>query len=431
MKKDFSHWYKTKFNQLNDAPPDDAWENISNGLDLDEVWKGVNSELNKKDKRKAFARITIPLVLLVSAGSILFYLTNKKGKDNNKTELAQQALANNLKIQKVNTKNITGNETTANDEIFGGISKSTINNKLSEKKTENLTPIGQTKEKLTPVIERKNTANKHLLRSQHLKISNTAEKNLLMTTITLLLVEVNTTDDRFIDSLIHRKLNDSIINNKKIATKADNSLIVGVAFANANTWLLNNDTYSGLRAGTLNQTLFSYGKSYNVLLGYNLSNRYCLQTEWVINNTHKQQYIDYKNGHQVNRNLRIDFTQLTILMKKKNEAYYFSNKLHTSFNYLAGLNYSYVKSFTQQTDEVISSVKDDYKNNQYNLILGLEYQLFITPSWIFSSGIRTNIGLQNIYKGNTYNPSNNSNKTYDSSIGLTVGIAYQIHRKNK
>ncbi len=433
MEKDFLSWYKTKFHQLDNTPPNDAWENISNDLDLDEVWQEINSKLNKRDRRKAIAKITTSLILLISLGAAMFTFNNKQTINDKKTLIPEHATIANLNKKK---ESIT-NERIENNGVHNAnlkqkkenlFSTSEITKTSSSTKKEHslLTIIKNNKEgNNTFLIGKRDTPSLHTSVDMNKSASNTiVNYNNKMFTITPIMALIKADDNQLLDFLIHQSLNDSIhkksTNDNKHATVAP-LFIVGASFANANTWLLNNDTYTGLRAGTLNQALFSFGKSYNIFLGYNLSNKYCLQTEWVVNNVHNQQYIDYTNGHHVNRNLEADYTQLNMVMKKKNEVYYLGGKLHTSFNYLAGLNYSYVKSFTQKTDETISSVKNEYQNNQYGVILGLEYQIYISPSWIICTGIRTNIGLQNIYKGN--------DKTYDSSVGLNVGLGYQISRK--
>lgn len=55
-KKDqFSEWYKEQFNKLNGQPSPDIWDNISDNLDIDEVWTKVDSKLDVIEKRKVLA----------------------------------------------------------------------------------------------------------------------------------------------------------------------------------------------------------------------------------------------------------------------------------------------------------------------------------------------------------------------------------------
>jgi hypothetical protein len=424
MERDFLNWYKNKFKELDSPPPADVWENISNSLDVDEVWQGINSELDKKEKRMLVTKVVVAFTLLVSAGIAVFFLNNT-----------------------LHNKKITAQATISKTTIGGSLKdeeksiRNTKNKKQLSFKTpiyranKNNRPFAATEKKSVLTVKNQSRQNKVIppnadFKTDHTITDNTKIKKQIMMAIPPILPLINTVDSVIRYILMDVNLNDSAyIKNRTTTNNASkaHSFMVGFAFANANTWLLNSDTYNGLKAGTLNQAKVSYGKSYNVLVGYHLSNKYCLQTEWVINNTHQQQYIDYQNGKEVNRDLKVNFTQVNVLMKNKNEAFYFGNKLHTSFNYLAGINYSYVKSFTQQTDETISSVKGDYQNNQYSIILGLEYQVFIHSSWIITSGLRSNIGLQNIYKGNAIIPSQ-FNRTYDSSIGLNIGLCYQFNK---
>jgi hypothetical protein len=51
----FSEWYKEQFNKLNEEPPVDIWDNISDNLDIEDVWTKVDSKLDVIEKRKALA----------------------------------------------------------------------------------------------------------------------------------------------------------------------------------------------------------------------------------------------------------------------------------------------------------------------------------------------------------------------------------------
>lgn len=423
MKSEFSNWYRTKFNQLDNDPPSNTWENISNELDIQEVWTNVHFELQKKSRVRLLKRnlsyLTGVLILFGSGMLFFYYQTNA---------------IRNIPLAKYpwnyshnDDKNIT---------LFN----STITSKYPSEKI-----------KLVTV----NIASKYLNKEQK-KFKN---RKLILTEINSELAEKNSSIH--IQNEIKRDVTDSTNNSKDISPTMfavlpirvylpekknsvansmelfclpnegySKSLIIGTAFTYSNSWLFNNDTYDGFNKNNLNQTNLSFGNSYAVLLGYDLSNNYTIQSEWSINNKQEQDYVRYIEGKQVHKKIIINYTYFDLLIKKKEARFAFKNRIPASFNYLAGIQYSYIKSISRTINGNTRSVKNRYRKDNYGLVLGVEYQLTIKHLWIISSGLRADIGMRNIYAGNSVTPAS-FNRTYNSSIGLNVGINYVIPIKRK
>ena len=81
----FEKWYKNKVEDGNETPPAGAWENISNKLDINEVWENVGGELNymeakvRRRKGLVFALLFLPFLFIAT----VFYMKTKPGINNN------------------------------------------------------------------------------------------------------------------------------------------------------------------------------------------------------------------------------------------------------------------------------------------------------------------------------------------------------------
>lgn len=521
MNSEFSHWYRAKFNQLDDSPPKAVWENISNELDIREVWTNVDSELQKISRRKAILRnisyLVISLLffgsgalfyyyqtdLLKSAPIALYSLTKSNNSISQEKKYFSHLNVNNKKITDNKNKAATFTEVKNNNEIADNKHKSTsyieVNNNdkkilVNKNKVKSYLEKNNDDDKTPGIINNiassdlaiKKDDNKIVGHENNFKANDPSEKiklfsgssenkdskslnenqtqnkngKFVLTESDSNLSDSNTTAT-LINSEIKQDVFDSIINSRNtsitllamapiqfhIPEKHDsalnsmhlicfpnevqsNHLIIGASFAYSNSWLLNNDTYEGLNRNNLNQTNLSFGNSYAVLLGYDLSDKFAIQTEWSINNKQEQDYVRYREGKEIQKNIEINYTHFNLLVKKKEMKSAFNNRIPASLNYLAGIQYGYIKSISRTINGNTRSVENRYRKDNYTLVLGVEYQLIIKHLWVISSGVRADIGVRNIYAGSAIIPAS-FNRTYNSSIELNFGINYIIPIKIK
>lgn len=497
MKKDFSYWYRLKFNQLDATPPKEVWENISSELDRNEVWVKVNNELEGIARRKTIYRsiayVSVFLILIGLGGLFLTYQTDfktvslrelasgKSGYNSVNEKNVKSSAPQNIKQKPesvgkrisepffhfIDKEKIKQNVSSDNKTIseaendFGNDQEKSIikNNKplVLKVKDENSTKnkIYKTEEtsqkspaKKQPNLENiVNTAsddlNKTRTQNTGYLLSNAYSENeppkrvslsnsepipnaydstliLQQTPVFLsLMVPLQVTLSEKRDSVKPVNLIDL-----KDYTPTKN-LIIGNSFTLSNTWLLNSDTYNGFDKNNLNQTNFSFGNAYAALLGYSFSNKYTLQTEWLINNKQEQNYIIYCEGKQLQKQIKINYTNFNLLIKKKGNERTLKNKWPVTLNYIAGIQYGRIKSISRTVNDKTKSITHRYKKNNYSIILGAEYQLTIKQLWMVSAGIRADIGLRNIYAGTSKIPAS-FNRTYNSSLGVNIGVSYII-----
>lgn len=462
MKSELSEWYRTKFNQLEANPPKEIWENISNELDIEEVWGKVNLELRKKSRRKLIltnVSYLIIVLLLVGIGTLFFYyqtdliehpsITHFPDSYSNQTVFNKINHSSHLEVDNVDKTTVgQKNKITSHLEVNNNNDKETVHHHNSLASSD-----PSQKEKLLAEDFVKG-APKHLNSKQkenNRQFLKTTNPDLIPSENTALstygIIKQNISDSIAIPNYLSFPVSaivpvqvflpekkDSAVSFIELAYLPDNAplkyLVIGSSFTYANSWLLNNDTYDGFTKNNLNQTSLSFGNAYAVLLGYDLSNKYSLQTEWSINNKQEQNYVRYNEGKQIQKNIEINYTHFNLLVKKKETRFLFSNRMPVSLNYIAGIQYGHIKSVFRTFNDKTRLITDRYRKNNYSLVLGVEYQFSVKQLFVISTGLRTDIGLRNIYAGNGIVPAS-FNRTYNSSIGLNIGINYCIPMKKR
>lgn len=462
MKSEFSKWYRTTFNQLEANPPKEIWENISNELDIEEVWEKVNLELRKKSRRKLIltnVSYLIIVLLLVGTGTLFFYyqtdliehpsITQYPDSYSNQTAFNKTNHSSHLEIDNID-KTTAGekNKITSHLEVNNNADEKIVHhhnsvaaNYPSQKAT--IVPEDFVNESPQHLNAKQKKNNKHFLK--------TTNPDLIASENTALsgygIIKQNISDSITIPNYPSFALSaivplqvflpekkDSAVSFIELTYLPNNTplkcLVIGTSFTFANSWLLNNDTYDGFNKNNLNQTNLSFGNAYAVLLGYDLSNKYTLQTEWSINNKQEQNYVRYNEGKQMQKKIEINYTHFNLLVKKKEMRFLFSNRIPISLNYIAGIQYGHIKSVSKTFNDKTRLITDRYRKNNYSLVFGVEYQFSVKQLFVISAGLRTDIGIRNIYAGNGIIPAS-FNRTYNSSIGLNIGINYCIPMKRR
>ena len=466
MNSEFENIVSNKLNQLDENPPSgvwdnisdeldlqDVWNNISNELDVQEVWQNIDSKLTVIARRQTFVKVAsfAALLLLLIGSSFLFVKPTDKhlGRlvsdyplvKNNYSELAQVKLKNGSPSSDLTT--VSEKKAKSSKQVAKSKKATKSKKELKKEAKKNL---NSTKQNLSNGAIATNRSYKRKAKGHASKktINPKSEENQLpligfgsnahpiaviqpFNMFTMLQPDSEeTTMARLNQNTLSHPAKDAGYTPKCVDRTG--YLIVGSSYTYSNTWILNSISSSSYERNSLNQTNISFGYVYSLFIGYHLSSRLTLQSECLINNKQEQSYIEYREGKRVYENLEINYTQVNLLAKKTNPQVLFNN-LPASFNYIGGIQYGYMKSINETENGVTSSVSENYKKNNYSLVLGFEYQIMLNRSFSIFAGLRADVGLNNLYVGNTSNSK--PNKTYNTSIGLNSGIAYRIPMKRK
>jgi hypothetical protein len=422
-----SDWYKEKIEENLFSPPSEVWENIENELDIHQVWNRVSNQL---DRIKLFS--TIKRFTFYSAAAIVlffileYFFTNRittesldqesLSLDNfeDRQEEAKPFNAEN-KLEEINTK------TTAVQDI--------------EKPTD-VSEIREFEEIPLKVETTETTAPAVMAEHQSGEPGSQETKSLeRWTTVdSILMITPIETGNRYFmsESTEFHPVLQPPYHQDLVSAPAESKLYlrgfyIGLSAQLGNTWLINSTTVNGLKSHELNTTVPYFGKSFGLLAGKNLSEKFTLQFEAAFIDEAGQKYNEYIHGQYVTRVLSLDYTTFNIHLRYGSSQLWAVNT-PISGNLIFGPFVSYLKSASEIIDVESENIKYHYQNLDYGMIAGYEFDFHLKRGFLISTGLRIKIGIPNVYAGNELIPST-FNKTRTASVNLSFGLKYYISRK--
>jgi len=397
---DFLKWYKNKVESNDQEPPEIIWENIQDDFDIEQSWHFINNHLNRQTsiKRQYFFSAVAGILILIMAGGYWLY---------------------NPRLKKQEFKQITETVISAEKNVLENTLSTNEIKIAKENKVKNIKEVNV--EKQNPFLSENNTDEQNIY-----------EKELVITTETsrikdIFIVRLDVKDILFISSLEQEfiiadiKKTESLQNEKKERT-AFRKLYLGSTGQLANTWLLNDKTFSGLESSNLTASNASFGSNFGIFIGTNITEQVDLQLNINILVQNNQNYNEYINGHYVSDNMQLNYSQAALSLR-----YYFISKRFMQGEhginlggYLGCLHNAY-----QIIDKETTNITGNYNALDYGVFLGYEYIIPVYRKLSFGTGVRTDYGLQNIYTGDEYIPGY-MNKTYNASLNITFSLKYRI-----
>jgi hypothetical protein len=188
----------------------------------------------------------------------------------------------------------------------------------------------------------------------------------------------------------------------------------GLTASVKNTWLLNRMTLLGLERHTLNTTVPDFGKDIGMAFAYNFSRAFSAQAEGMFISEAGQRYKEYRNGKYVDREADLRYYTLNLLLKYNRNRVLLLNG-HTI---VGGL---YASRLNQATETINGRVSQSsaYEDYNYGVIFGYEYNRFVMPNLVVTSGLRVSYGFPNI-------DERLFSKTFTGSFDLNVAVKYRF-----
>ncbi|MFO7827905.1 MAG: hypothetical protein R6V23_04740, partial [Bacteroidales bacterium] len=190
----------------------------------------------------------------------------------------------------------------------------------------------------------------------------------------------------------------------------------------ANTWLLNEKTYSGLESTSLTASNASFGSNFGIFAGANITEKLFLQFDLNILAQNRQDYNEYLEGQYITNEMKFNYSQLGFSLRY----IAFSNRyMKGEHNIYGGGYWGYLHSAFQVIDNEAYNITDYYAKSDYGVFLGYEYIFPIAKNLGFGTGVKAMYGLNNIYSGDHYIPSY-LNKTHNASLNITFSLKYNL-----
>ncbi|MEW6468337.1 MAG: hypothetical protein AB1458_05395 [Bacteroidota bacterium] len=413
--EEFNDWYKKGFEGLNEAPPDEVWNGISNQLDMEDVWVSVNARLAVIDRRKKNTRRILYsfalLLVLGGAGALLFPSDDSQNKGSysgNNGIAHEKGKINEQHGGIVSTDNRQKNV----DSYKNGVLLGPGTNVLSDDSyfTTKLKPIsegnpGSNNPEVIP----------YLIKPE--KISDSVYTGdlfpVLPLPITFITVQRNDTSFHPIPAVTGTSP-DPLEKTEK--TGPLTGFYLGGIYSFKNTWLLNNATLRALGSRTLDQANLHFGHAYGVSAGYCLSSQLSTELNWYINSQQGQTYHVYNEGTYTEKQIKLRFMMFNASIKRNAPYRAIKNNVYTSGGLIAGANFAFLK---KGNDALVET----YSKSDFGLRFGYVCNIVLNKHFLLSPAIIADIGLKNIYKGNSLSPSS-FNRTYNASVGFDLGLKY-------
>lgn len=415
----FLNWYKQRFTEVSEELPGDLWNNISNELDVAEVWTNVDKKLTLIEKQNIFRR---RIIFTLSIASILMLVLSPISIFNGNKIKVENGIENSQNIsQNIQSNSISNNSISP--------LKPDKKNSFNLQKTEKIKVQNNS-------ISTNNRIN-NISKIDYQKPNSSSLNSDLTLNTNVLVAEKQTIDTiekiqpkmAFLSNPIEIKMNfvDSTYNYPTKISKQKTEFYVGGIYSINNTWLLNNSTFEGLSGNSLSQTNINFTNNFGLSLGC-YTNKINVELNGNFNVKQTQEYQIYDEGRYISKHIELNYSFFNISFKHIDIGYCKWLNIPYTRNIITGVNFSFLKDGNEHSNNNIEQIKSLYHNNDYGFRFGYEYEINVFKRFNASAAIISDLGLKNIFKGNTLNPDY-FYRTHTATVRLNFGVKYLLFQK--
>lgn len=396
--KDYNQWLR----QLDVGDGDLYWKEIENELDFHETWGKISSHLDVVQPEKSrMIGITTYKVLLAGAAIVLLLMIPVNY--NNRDTQTNQSFISSPEIAK--------KEIFESRSDFKPLSEDGYQIRKQEDPTEVLSTFQTYAGDIVFLGEERITEDENIIYSLY------DEDKLILDRIPLREWDMSTHDVTNLKPMsVYAELQPE---QKEIRGRFNNPFHLteaGLVFGYKNTWLWNSETQNGLNPGSLRSTLPTFHQDIGFTSTIEYKNKYRFGLQLLWKSETGQNYKQYINASYVERNIQLNYLKM--------QAFYIWDikKIPGQFNlgiYFAKLNFA-----EEIRDGSRLSLGNNYRNSDYGLLLGYQYEINFRNKFVLKPGIRTNFNLMNISAGDNFN--SDMNKTRNFSFGFDLSFYYKF-----
>jgi len=409
-------------NPLNQEELDEIWEEISTETDMDEVWNGISSDLDtvmpvdsgSSTIVKSAAIVLIILLGLIPVKKILLdsgisqpdILTENKQNEQS-VEFTSKIIPEDSNIG-IQTK----------EDISLALKKSINegeegnNPTLAEKKRADQTlgtPISVSSEIVSMVLAVSELTDSNLVVfPDNIPIEKFSISPVLFPDDQRMIKLLSKTD------LVSLKINDNpSTDGSSLPSIYRGRISGGFITLFKNTWLLNHETFDGLKSESLTTTEIMFFPDVGLSLNYSLNKTWLLQTDLFFSSNTGQEYLKYIYGHYSRKKITLNYSTMDLSVKHK---FTISGNFipRSSINVLAGSYISFLHYAYQKINTDLENIGSQYWKFDFGFRLGGEFELQVFDQLSIAPGLFLSIGIPNIYKG-TDNIPGYFRKTHNGS----------------
>lgn len=191
-----------------------------------------------------------------------------------------------------------------------------------------------------------------------------------------------------------------------------------------NTWILSPETLAKNPDGNLVHKL-DFGTAYGLSGGFDFTEHFGLQLEWVINSTQGQKFDNFRPSTKLQKSepaanqVNLRYTQVPVLLKYRFNRLSARTQQPISISTALGLQYSRLKSSSSEVNSH-SFNHDVMQVHNWGWVAGIDMDLYVTPNYFFSLGLRGSVTAA----GRAFIPTPQT--TNHLLIGVRVGMSYRM-----
>ena len=410
--------YQSSIEESGEEPPEEVWSNIQDELDIDDTWQRISHELDQKWKKRTRQLVytLAAAVLLLFALQVFLPSGQRSPLRESTTPMAQEEEPRPDKKQQEQDQSEPGMKPEGPIQPTTPAAEAESRERLAMGQEQSAAAESREPEKAEKSKERKETDRGEGLE----RLAGQSSMTLAKADPTQ--VQLNVTTENQLASLPESGISVS-------PTPEDQErsgpvrYYAGISGEVGNSWLLSNKTIYSIRKSPYSSASPELGKSYGIMGGASLTDRFDLQAEALFTNETGQKYREYTDGQVLNNQIQLNYSSLKITGRY--EIMGSSFKLPVSHHLVLGAYGSYLKNARQQTDGQTEDIRGAYKNYNLGLVAGYELDTHLAPNYSLSLGLRFNPGFINIYEGTSMLPAQ-FNRTYSSSININISLKYNL-----
>jgi hypothetical protein len=454
MSKDiFNEWYKSSFNKLNETPPVDVWDGISNELDVQDVWERVDEQLTvntfRETLRRRLAWAASILLLIVAGVFIGNSLDDNKQVAEKSSPIFTSPSSFEIKqpSQQQNSKGDHSSNNTGNNKRNDHSSQPFAQGDNSKKHNGTTAALVSANDKNDDQNNTNNKAgsnsNKGLTASNNnsstdplssASLLTPAEEPVVLSSITQNELPVESSSQQLVSAPIDLP-EASYVNTYRPVSPGFSA---GPLTALNTVWLLNRTTIAGLQNTALYQTDITLGAAFGISAVYDTKGKWGLQAD-VLHTRQGQKYHYYDEGAYASKEITADYYQLNTLARRKKASRFFNSSLAASRTWSFGTELRWLRALevdvnkptviTTNTVATLSRQKQEeqttFSKLDYGVHAGFEYEVQLNSKLVVTSGLQAGIGLNNVNRGESGEPGK-FNNTYNAAAGLHLGMRYML-----
>ncbi len=140
------------------------------------------------------------------------------------------------------------------------------------------------------------------------------------------------------------------------------------------------------------QPSLKFGISKGITIGYNFNNHFGLQGDYIYNSVQGQNYITSDEDVVTEKSLTLNYNQYSLSAKFKQARVSDLTEHPIVANYIVGTQYGVLRDYRLPQEKRWESTESLFKEYDWSLVLGLEYDVYVQENLFVSFGTRATIG---------------------------------------